>query len=167
MLEKIDAVSRLAPGEVLDRMARYGKEWRESKIPPSAHGRFFACRIIVHGHEFELELEPNGGVVWRGQVVANAISGGSRIQARAKLKRWYAIFLVIAIVLFIGWFDGLQLIGADRSADRSVFALGVTCMMLVVGWIITEWRAAAQVHPCKAIFAQILSASTDVRPGAA
>jgi hypothetical protein len=167
MAEKIEVLSLLAPSEVLDRLARYGKEWRESKIPPSARGKFFGCRITVRGHEFELELEPqgNGGVfVWRGQVEADATNGGSRIHARATLKRWYAIISVIAVVLFIVAWDGPQLVGAERSVDRAVFAIGGTCMMSIVAWAITAGRAAEQGHACEAIFAQILSTSADVRP---
>jgi hypothetical protein len=169
MAERIEVVSLLAPSEVLDRLARYGKEWRESKIPPSARGQFFGCRITVRGHEFELQLEPQGnrGVfIWRGQVVADSATGGSRIHARAKLKWWYAIVSVIAVVFFIGWWDGPQLVGAERSVDGAVFAIGGTCLMLIVAWAITAGRAGEQGHACKAIFAQILSNSADVRPGA-
>jgi hypothetical protein len=166
MAKQIEVASRLAPSEVLDRLARYGKEWRESKIPLSVRGRFFSCRLSVRGQEFELEFEPQGkggAFIWRGQVISDGVTGGSRIHARARLKRWYAITSVIVLGLFIGWWVAPQLFGTERSADRAVIAIEGTCVMLIMVLAVHAGRAAEQGYACEAIFAQILSTAGDPR----
>lgn len=166
MAKEIEVVSLLSQSEVLDRLARYGKEWRESKIPPKARNQFFGCRITVRAHEFELELQPQGRgpqFVWQGRVLSDDLTGGSRIHVRAQMKRWYAIFLLIVFALFFAWWDAPQLIGAESSVDSAVFAIGGTCMMLIVVLAISAGLAEDQKQACNAIFAQILSTSADTR----
>jgi hypothetical protein len=166
MTQQIEVVSPLTPSDVLDRLARYGAEWRESKIPSKSRGEFYGCRITVRGHEFELQLEPqpHGPVfVWRGDVVPDSSNGGSRLRARARQLWWSKVFSVCTLALLIGWSAWPELFGAGRSVDGAVFAIGSTCFFLILMLVFASGRAGSQRYVCEAIFAQVLGGTTDSR----
>jgi hypothetical protein len=161
MFEQIDVVSSLAPSEVLDRLTRYGVEWRESKIPLNSRRSFYGCRISVRGDEFELQLDPQGRspVIWQGQVLPESSTSGSRILTRVKRGRWSTIFSIIVVVfLFASWATS-QLFGAGLSVARAVLAIAGTCIVLIVAIAVASARAKEQSQACRAIFAQILGTS--------
>jgi hypothetical protein len=167
MFEQIDAVSPLACRDVLDRLERYGAEWRESKIPPNFRSAFYGCRIDVRGNEFELQLEPQHSgpvIIWCGQVLEESVTGGSRILARVKHGRWSMNFSIgIVVVLFASWASS-QLLGDEFSVVRAVLAVAGTCTALVVALAVGSARAREQSQTCRAIIAQVLAAAADNRP---
>lgn len=158
MTTRIEVASPLPATEVLSRLAIYGHEWRESKIPQALRTRYYTCRIDVRSDEFELELQPQGNgpiFIWLGGVTADA-SGGSRIRARARQKRWSLIFTLIFLTAFFGWWFYPQVFGEQRSADSAVFAIGGACLFLLFQAAVTAGRAMEQGDACKVIFAHIL-----------
>jgi hypothetical protein len=160
MAEHIEVVSQLSPAVVLERLAQYGKEWRESKIPPSERNKMYGCRITVQGAEFELELEPQGRgpfFIWRGAVVPVDGASGCRILARAHQKTWSRLFRAIAFTLFVTWWAGRAVIRVDRNVDLAVFTVFGSCVMLGIAWAISAGTAAEQGQTCRAIFGQILT----------
>jgi len=167
MAKEIEVASHLSPSEVIERLARYGKEWRESKIPPNLRTQFFGCRIVVSGQQFELELEPQGRgpyFIWRGKVDSDNLSGGSRILMRARMKRWYAIYTLTASVLFFAWWAAPQLFGSGSTVDGAYFAIVGTSMMLIIGLAINAGGAERQRQACDAILVQILGGPGNTRP---
>jgi len=166
MSQQIELSSSLAPSDVLDRLARYGAEWRESKIPSKSRAEFYGCRITVRGHEFELQLEPqpHGPVfVWRGDVVPSGSNGGSRLRARARQLWWSKVGSLGILALLIGWLGWPELFGAGRSMNAAVTAISTACFFLIFMLLFASGRAGSQRYVCEAIFAQILEGSTDSR----
>src|SRR5690349_79996 len=106
MAETITIESPLPPRELLDRLAAFGTNWRESKMPASARSKgYHQCRTKVRETCFELELGPRGrgpGLIWCGWV--QPITGGSRVEIVWKLTRgtfWtYAILSVIIVAVW-------------------------------------------------------------------
>lgn len=88
------------PDEFLGALQRYGREWRESRIPPRLRAEgVYRCTVAIRGDAFELRLNRvrrGPAVLCEGRALANA-DGGTRVVARARIttasKVMDAVFL--------------------------------------------------------------------------
>jgi hypothetical protein len=118
----------LPPAVVLEQLARYGKDWHESKLPPEARRIYYQCSIRVQGGSFVLRLGPQGtdlGLSWRGSV-DSADGGGSIVTAMAALDRMPVIPMLLVFAIWVGY----QLMRGERVADL-VPGLGVVLVFFL------------------------------------
>jgi hypothetical protein len=82
---------------VLEQLARYGKDWHESRLPPEVRGT--TVRLRVQGSSVELTLLHIYGesVVRRGSVVDAEDRRGSLVTVAAKRERRFLITLLVGI----------------------------------------------------------------------
>ncbi len=103
MDEPLIMLTPLPPAEVLARLAAYGQEWRESKIPPTLRSAgIHTCKIAVENERFRLHLNRVGrdpSFVWIGKVAASG--QGSRIDASWEVARESRIYN-LALLGFLG-----------------------------------------------------------------
>lgn len=150
--------SPLPPADVLDRLARYGKEWRESKIPPAVRATgIYGCQVTVENDAFRLELEPQGRgpqLEWTGQVVPEGT--GSRLSIRSTQTRW-SRGSAVAVVLFIAVVSWPTV----RAGDFAFFIIGTSFMGGFIA-LTTAWRSNAQRADCQAILASVVTPAASI-----
>ena len=149
----LEITSALPQAVVLQRLAAFGKDWRESKLPESVRRRgTFGCAIVVSGETFKLELEPQRrgpNLVWQGTVVPRGDDRGSSIRVRWRLTRFnllsYALFLLV--LLWVFWLHGL--------------ALTLILGPILVGAAVTGafWQADAQEPLCREILDHVVGST--------
>lgn len=151
-------LSPLPPAAVLDRLASYGKEWRESKIPPALRASgIYGCQVAIQDDAFKLRLEPQGRgpqLVWTGRVIPEAM--GSRLDVRSAQTGWSRASAV-AVLLFI--------VGVSWSSIRvGDFGFLIMGMLFMGGFIAaaTAWRSNAQRADCQAILAHVTGARASI-----
>jgi len=148
--------SPLPPAAVVDRLASYGREWRESKIPPTLRASgIYGCQITFQNGAFKLRLEPQGRgpqLVWTGRVTPEAT--GSRLDVRSAQTGWSRAS-VFAVLLFTVGLAGSMI----RAGE---FGLAILPMVFMTSFIavVTAWRSNAQRADCQAILAHVAGAST-------
>jgi len=159
MHQSITMVSPLALNEVRDSLASYGREWRESKIPPSVRAAgVHTCRVVVCEGEFTLQFEPQGRgpqLKWVGRLAAR--STGTTIQLRSKqttFSRWSKVALAATFLAF--W----SFVGAGDFWP--VAATVIVMTILLAPWIAWRiaWRSSSQRQMCETVLTQVARAQS-------
>jgi hypothetical protein len=147
----ITIVSPLSLRDLLSRLAAFGKEWRESKLPESVRkAGYFGCEITVEGATFTLSLEPQGRgplLVWRGIALSReAPEPGSEVRLRWELTPMTIASYGIAVpfLAWVAWNDSL------------VGALFLGAGVLVISGLSAQWRADQQAAHCRAILTALI-----------
>jgi hypothetical protein len=163
MAQQIEMESPVPPDALLERLAQYARQWRESKLPAAVRARgIYGCRVAVRGSAFELELEPQGNgpqLVWRGDVTPGAGGAGSRRRARAALTRGSKLLQAGVVAVILGWWAAPQVL--DGSVAFPVFGVG-SMLAFIAG--VTAWRASDQAPLCQQILAQLAGAPAALSP---
>jgi len=135
----------LAPDAALEQLARYSKDWRESRLPREVRGTSVSVR--VQGNRVELELRHINGedVIWRGSVV-KANGRGSLVTLAAEHKRGFLIWMRLGIPLLAGY--GLYLGGLAWALVGLVLGLVLALVVAPTSW---AWRAKREAPICRAI----------------
>ncbi|HEY7237324.1 MAG TPA: hypothetical protein VH539_24435 [Gemmatimonadaceae bacterium] len=135
----------LPAATVLDQLARYGKDWHESRKPPEFRGTFW---LTVQGSSFELTLpRVSRSVVWRGSVVDAEGGGGSVIKAAAERVR----IPLIAWLLMGAVAGGYEVWRGLPLTVALVFALIGLALMPIVGPRYRAGVAKREAPFCRAI----------------
>ena len=151
-------ISPLPPATVVDRLARYGKEWRESKIPPGLRSSgIYGCQVTVRSETFKLRLEPQGRgpqLVWTGQVTPEA--AGSRLNIRSE-QTVGSRASVLAVLLFMAvlWWPTIQ------AGEWGFVIVGMLFMGGFVA-VTTAWRSNSQRAECEAVLGHVTHAKAAV-----
>ena len=156
MASTISLESPLAPDRLLESLATFGKDWRESKLPASVRSEgFYDCQIRVVGPRFELRLAPQGEgpqIVWRGVVRSNGTSAGSQIEvnpAQTPGTVWsYAI--VLALILF-AW------VAPQFREGRVAFPLIGLAVMTGFIMAAVSRRRSSQAEVCREILESVVA----------
>lgn len=152
------------PAELLSALAAFGKEWRESKMPPEVReAGTYGCRVIVSGSSFALTFEPQGRgpqLEWHGTVSPVANGAGSRISLSAGHTRLSKASYAIMFTIMLVWWVAPQFFDRERTPGSMLFAIaGLSLLAVFVAWA-TAWRAKQQVSECYAVLRQVGTAPT-------
>ena len=104
--------SPLSQAEALRRLALFGTDWHESKLPGDVRRRgIFGCTVLVSGHTFTLKLEPQGNgphLEWYGDVRECDHAAGSELRLDWRLTPFsrVASMLLLALPGWALWTDG-------------------------------------------------------------
>jgi hypothetical protein len=156
----LEITSRLSRPAVMERLAAFGKEWRESKLPESIRRRgIFGCAITVSGDTFDLKLEPQGRgpyLAWHGTVVSGQADHGATIRVSWKLTTinilGYALFFVFLIWIY-------RDVGIAVTLVMAAFMIGVAVLS-------ASWQAGQQAPLCYDILDHVVGRATDTSPPA-
>ncbi|HKW12563.1 MAG TPA: hypothetical protein VJO33_19400 [Gemmatimonadaceae bacterium] len=154
----------LAPAVVLEQLARYGKDWHESRLPPEAR-KYAWCAIDVQGSSFELRLGRTArgvAVSWRGSVDAEqGGEGGSIVTAVGRLPT--LSFTVIPPLLGVALSAGYQFAKGARVAELlPVLGAVLVFVFLILVWARrSQWKLAdRQASPCRAVLLRATERAT-------
>ena len=141
--------SPLGQDEVLERLAAFGKDWRESRLPESVRRRqIYECVIVVSGRT--LTIKVGGGFrarryfVWLGEVRTKE-GGGSAVYLDWQFSPfgWVMCALPLIAYLWARWTHG------DDAMSYGLL-VGV-----VVGATIA-WEMAMQGSACEEILDHVI-----------
>lgn len=151
----------LPPDVVLQQLARYGKDWHESRLPPEVRRAYYQCVVKVQGSSFELRLglqinDPD--LSWRGSVEADE-RGGSIVTAIPTVKPMSIMALFFGLAVGAGY----QL-ASGESVAHLIPVLGLVLALVLPIVLVYAPRANSklverQTPLCRAI----LMRATQVR----
>ena len=142
----------LAPTLLLAHLAQYGREWRESKIPPAVRTKgVYRCDITVRDDTFALRFEPQGRgpqFLWRGRVLPTADGSGSLVAASAEMTRGSVAAYAVGLLVVLLFWAGPQLYYGAVAFP----VLGIAFLIAFVA-LASSWRTAEQA----VFFEQVLA----------
>jgi len=151
-------LSPLPPATVVDRLASYGKEWRESKIPVGLRSSgIYGCQVTVRGDTFKLRLEPQGRgpqLVWTGQVAPEATGSRLNIRSEQTVGSRASVFAVLLFIAVLWW-------PAIRAGEWGFVLMGMLFMGGFVA-LTTAWRSTSQRAECEAVLAHVTHAKAAI-----
>ena len=157
--------SAFRPDDVLNRLVKYGEEWRESKIPPLLRSAgIHTCRVLKRDSEFALQLEPQARgpqLQWIGRVSASP--EGSRIDVRSKQTVWSRA-LNVGGLLFVSFF--VVSWPAIKRGDYW-FQLAGLFLLGCVYVFVTASQSSRQRKLCEAILVEVIDAKREAPAPAA
>lgn len=152
-LPKIRIEVTLPPAVVLEQLARYGKDWHESRLPAEVRGS--KLWLNVQGSSFKLQW-PRTNTVWCGSVVDAEDRGGSLVTAAAEPQGGVLIGPLLGFALGVG-------LAVVRGAGLAFVVTGLclSALLLVLISRAQVWSAERQAPLCRAI----LLRATQATPG--
>lgn len=143
----------LPPAQVLEQLMRYGKDWRESRLPPEARGVRFSLK--VRDRSFELRLLGNGELTWLGSVVDSGDGGGSVLTAAPQPIRTSAI----GWLLMIPASAGLLMLRGLSAESALVLSLVVLALVQALETLSRPGFARGEAPLCRAILLRAMQAT--------
>jgi hypothetical protein len=134
----------LPPAVVLEQLARYGKDWHESRLPAEVKGASVWLRVQGTGVELELAHYRGPDVVWRGSVVE--AGAGSVITLGADHEHMGPIAWLTLILAFTGF--AVLRYGLKSALVLLPFAL---VLVLLLDRLVWPRRAKSEAPLCRAI----------------
>lgn len=163
--------STVPPAAVLEALAAFGTDWRESRLPPSARtAGIYECVVEVSGSSFELRLASQGSgpyLKWRGVVTSGGQDGTtSRIEVRAG-ETGASRALAITMLAFVTvWWAWPQLQPATADLASVVFAVGGVAAGVFFYAGLLSWQADRQGRVIRAVLAQLVGSPRSASPSA-
>ena len=157
-MPKIRIDVALPPAQVLEQLARYGKDWHESRLPLEVRqAGFYRFPLKVQGTGFALQLPhaKSPVILWRGSVVDAEDGAGSLVTAAAELDRISLFTIPITLAVGAGW-----ALLRGTGVGFALFGLLLAVALLVIAHRLQLRQANREAKLCRAI----LLRATQARP---
>src|SRR5689334_19377323 len=130
----------IPPSETLRRIDAFGREWRESKMPPDLRLRgFTGARTTVDGASFTLSLQPaqrNATFIVRGAVTSEGDQ--SLVTAEVHEAKWSKRLALGWILVFGTVFVLIALRSPGGDSGDVAFAITLMAVVLFIRLLILE-----------------------------
>jgi hypothetical protein len=145
--------------DTVERLLAFGREWRESKIPPEVRRRgVFGCTVMIKGNDLYVDLVPRRQepvMAWTCQVLPREERQSLVVLASGMKKQGFIFYGVLLVGVFV-WGTIQPWFGSGGMIENAIYMLFVVTVLFVYIAGLSKFVAERQRKNLHAILAYVL-----------